>query len=231
MEENDDVIGLLNKIKDLTFTTESVQYKYWTLSQCLKKCWECKQSKQEDLATYYKRWKTIMEVVESKWGVYTPTNISSSEDADEEKKKFQACVFLNGVNWQVYGKVIDELNNSFIAGQDNYPESVEETVNMLSHRTNIEKTIENNMKKKNRIPSDSDGTIETSFAQSGKKNKQTGRIICYKCGGAGHYANDCPTDSDYESDAESSVESSSALQTRRATPIRDRSGCGWDAQY
>lgn len=31
LEDKDDVIGLLKKIKDLAFTTESVQYEYWTL--------------------------------------------------------------------------------------------------------------------------------------------------------------------------------------------------------
>ena len=36
LEDNDDVTGLLKKIKDLTSTTESTQHEYWTLSGCIK---------------------------------------------------------------------------------------------------------------------------------------------------------------------------------------------------
>ena len=102
-------------IKDLTFTTESVMYPYWTLAQCIKIIWECKQYPNEDLATFYKRWYTNVEVLEEKWGTFVPTDLKFGADPDEEKKKLQACMFLYCVNWHYYGKVIDELNNAFVA--------------------------------------------------------------------------------------------------------------------
>ena len=75
LESNDDVLGLIQMIKDLSFTTESVQYEHWTLSFTIKRIFSCKQYGDEDLPTFYNRWKSYMEVVEAKWGKFTPSTV------------------------------------------------------------------------------------------------------------------------------------------------------------
>jgi len=224
LDANDDVIGLLKMIKDLTFTTTSAQYKYWKLFQNLKNTMLCRQFEHESLSVFYKRWKTNIDVVESLWGGFVPTKLESGEDKDTERDKFLACVFLGSLCIKKYGKATDDLNNDFLDGNDNYPPSAEEAMSRLSYRMDRD----NKFNKNPRVPNDSsDGTIETSFAQEGgKKNKQR----CHKCGGKGHYANQCPTitESEADSDGESSIDSRSALQTRPPTPY---SGTGWADQY
>jgi DNA-directed RNA polymerase alpha subunit len=37
IEANDDVIKLLNGLKELTFKTHEVQYRYWTIYQTVKR--------------------------------------------------------------------------------------------------------------------------------------------------------------------------------------------------
>ena len=45
-----------------------------------------------------------------------------------------ACLFLNGCDRKQYGKVIEELSHVHLAGQENYPGTVEAMMMMLSHR-------------------------------------------------------------------------------------------------
>ena len=227
LDDNDDVIGLLKAIKDLTYSTTSAKYGHWNLTQCLTHAMFCRQHEQEGMPTYYKRWKTNMEVVEDLWGDFTPTKLDAGADGDDEKHKFQACLFLNSLCAKKYGKLVDELNNSYLAGHDDYPATVESAISMVAHR--MDRDHKSNTSK---TPDDHDGETETSFAQTSgkKKRKQLRRIICDACGGRGHTIDDCPNANDSESDTESSVESSSALQTRPPTPYRDRE-TSWYSQY
>ena len=53
MEATDDVIGLLNGLKELAFTrTLKVQHKHWTLCQSLRKVLTMQQQDNESLAGY-----------------------------------------------------------------------------------------------------------------------------------------------------------------------------------
>jgi hypothetical protein len=79
---------------------------------------------------------------------------------------------------QKNGRLKTELNNAYVAGQNNYPKTVESAVTMLSHY----------MKGKGVHMTDEDkgqATL-TSFMQKHKN------VTCYKCGKKGHYANKCP---------------------------------------
>jgi hypothetical protein len=50
-----------------------------------------------------------------------------------QKDKFITCIFLAGVDIKKYGRLKTELNNAYVAGQNNYPKTVESAVTMLSH--------------------------------------------------------------------------------------------------
>jgi hypothetical protein len=59
--------------------------------------------------------------------VTNETNEKTSRD------KFITCVFLAGMDTKKYGRLKAELNNAYMAGQNNYPKTVESAVTMLSH--------------------------------------------------------------------------------------------------
>jgi hypothetical protein len=113
------------------------------------------------------------------------TNEKTSRD------KFITCFFLAGVDTKKYGRLKAELNNAYVAGQNNYPKTVESAVTMLSHYMNN--------KDVHVIDEYKGQAALTSFMQKHKN------VACYKCGKKGHYANKCP---DGDNDDEVSIRSS-----------------------
>jgi hypothetical protein len=65
IEANDNVIKLLNNLKELMFRTHEVQYGYWTICQTLRRVLTMKQQDNEPLAEYYKRFTSCVDVAES----------------------------------------------------------------------------------------------------------------------------------------------------------------------
>jgi hypothetical protein len=55
IEANNDVIKLLNGLKELTFKTHKVQYGYWAICQTVRKVLIMRQQDNAPLAEYYKR--------------------------------------------------------------------------------------------------------------------------------------------------------------------------------
>jgi hypothetical protein len=137
IEASDDVIKLLNGLKELTFKTHDVQYGYWTICQTVRKVITMRQQDNEPLAEYYKRFTSCVNVAESQWGTLVPTAVATNEtDEKTSRDKFITCLFLAGVYTKEYGRLKTKLNNAYVAGQNNYPKTVESAVTMLSHYMN-----------------------------------------------------------------------------------------------
>jgi hypothetical protein len=76
-------------------------------------------------------------VAESQWGTLVPATAATNEKNEKTSRdKFITCVFLAGVDTKKYGRLKTELNNAYVAGQNNYPKMVESAVTMLSHYMN-----------------------------------------------------------------------------------------------
>jgi len=172
------------------------QYEWWVLARSIKRAVNCNQYPDEDLVAYYKRWKTNMEIVDNHFGSFGPTKLPTGADQGKEHKKFQACLFLNGTA-KKYTKVVDEFNNSYLNGRNEYPESAVDAVETLSYR--MDRDHQAKFK-----PSSDDGISgTTSFAQTNKKNKPQ----CRKCGGTGHQVKDCPNEDSDDDDSAASGQS------------------------
>jgi hypothetical protein len=62
-----------------------------------------------------------------------PMTAATNETHEKmSRDKFITCVFLAGVDTKKYGRLKTELNNAHVAGQKNYPKTVESAVTMLS---------------------------------------------------------------------------------------------------
>jgi hypothetical protein len=79
IEANDDVIKLLNALKELTFKTHEVQYGYWTICQTARRGLTMRQQGKEPLAEYYKRFTSCVDVAESQWGTLVLTAAARNE--------------------------------------------------------------------------------------------------------------------------------------------------------
>jgi len=133
LEKDDDVIGLLKLLKELSFTTINAHYEYWTKMQSMRRFVNVQQLPRESLASYYRRWKAPLEVLEAQWGDFGPTIHDNNDTDSQARDKLLACLFLNGCDRKRYGKVIEELSHAHLAGQENYPGTVEAMMMMLSH--------------------------------------------------------------------------------------------------
>ena len=139
IETNNDVLGLINKLKSITFATQTGQYDYWLVADNLRDAVLCRMYPNEDLNVYYNRWKLQINVLEEQWGDFLPPKLKKKNaQQSTEKNKFLTCLFLRNLDWDEYGTYLDELNNNYLNGQtDTYPNTPEEALNQLSHRTNL----------------------------------------------------------------------------------------------
>jgi hypothetical protein len=85
IEGSDDVIKLLNGLKELRFKTQDVQFVYWTTCQTMRKVLTMRQQDKEPLAEYYKRFISCVHVAESQWGTLVPTAAATNEKRSRDK--------------------------------------------------------------------------------------------------------------------------------------------------
>jgi Zinc knuckle len=179
LEIDDDVVGLLGMLKQMAFSTAGVQEPFWTMQVLLRRLTAINQGPSESVANYYRRTNANIEVMESQWGKFHPTmGLTDDDDKKKARDKLLAMIFLAGADKKRYGRLIEDLNNAYLAKKDNYPESIESTLTLLTHYQDgtIGKTVDGN-----------DGQQATSFAQ-----KKLDKIRCYLCKKTGHYKKDCP---------------------------------------
>jgi Zinc knuckle len=105
---------------------------------------------------------------------------------------------MGGLDRGRYRQVIDQLNNDYLLGNTNYPESPGAMLSLLSNRRDSgaggrTKQVEDYM------DGMEVGAMATSFNQTDAGNdmsetssRQMRRVICYACGGQGHIARECP---------------------------------------
>jgi hypothetical protein len=110
------------------------------------------------------------------------------------------------VDTKKYGRLKIELNSAYVAGQNNYPKTVESAVTMLSHYMNN--------KGVHRADEDKGQATLMSFMQKQKN------VTCSRCGKKGKYANKCP---EGDSNDESSARSSLSNRSNNSRPIH----VGW----
>jgi hypothetical protein len=95
IEANDDVIELLNGLKELTFKTHEVQYGYWTICQTVRRVFTMRQQDNKPLAEYYKMCTSCVDVAESQWGTLVPMAAATNEKNEKTSRdKSIICVFL-----------------------------------------------------------------------------------------------------------------------------------------
>ncbi len=127
-------------------------------------------------------------------GVYTENHRNRARERILDKKI--AYGLLVRADRNRYGKLIEEVENSFLKGNNDYPNTPPEAYNLLVNYKNF------NLHKRG---APEEGLDQVAFMTEGKKLKPNGNFLhikCYKCGKFGHYKSDCKEKKNQEKEGE-----------------------------
>jgi hypothetical protein len=137
----------------------------------------------------------------------------TEEEKKEAQERYLAVAFILGSDRSRFGRLIEHLENSYLQGQNLYPKTVTAAYHLLTNWKQ-ERPAQT-------LPSGNDGVAFANIedgqvgegdtlvnaGQQGKRGtsgnksgsakqdpgKQSGEVVCHRCGKTGHYAPDCPS--------------------------------------
>ena len=150
-----------------------------------------------------------------------PRNGYTAEQLAGARKKIQNKTIAYGILVRAdrsrYGKLIEEIENDFVKGNNDYPETPTEAYNLLVNYRSY-----NNQKR----PINQGGLDHVAFLTEGKRQRGEGNesryfphIKCFKCNQMGHYKSDCPSGKKSKDDNNSSGETQEPAVTLTMTHV------------
>jgi hypothetical protein len=214
LEVDLDVIGLLGKLETMAFSTGGVQEPFVSLAYSLRRLTMMQQGTKEGVAKYYKRFKISADVLGGHWGDFHPPKLVKNGVTEEQAQdRLLARIFLMGADKGRFGSLLEEYNNSYVAGIDNYPKSLEATLTLLSNYQDSKSGLGKGLDGR-------DYGLGANFAQKGKKDLS--KIQCHSCKEYGHYANNCPNQKKSLAQADSDNTTEGKETTQMETQVRRR---------
>jgi hypothetical protein len=136
LEMNDDGVGLLRQLKQMAFASGGAQHPFWTLQTVMQRLLAINQGPRELVTNYYRQFVSTTEVIEEQWGKLYPEKLAVSvSDADKNiaRDKYLSMIFLAGADKAHDGTLEEDLNNSYLAGNDQCPVLLDGTLTLLPH--------------------------------------------------------------------------------------------------
>jgi hypothetical protein len=117
-----------------------------------------------------------------------PTDDEMAQAQKKAQEEYMAVALLLSADWKRYGKLIEELENDFLMGTNNYPQTQVETHNSMIHWKQDPKNLMRVLGTSN------DGVAFANLGRSERENgsKDLSHIKCYNRQKMGHYSNKCP---------------------------------------
>jgi Reverse transcriptase (RNA-dependent DNA polymerase)/Zinc knuckle len=221
MSKARDGIMLLKTIKSIAFNFQAHKHPLQSLYECRQRFERCRQGKLT-VAQYFEKFINLVEQIEHCGGNigqdFTHLDAVANfdyqkefKDLDDQERKsvlvkskdaYLAVAFLMQSDKERFGLLIETMQNNYLQGNDNYPETLTESYNLLvnyvqdpRNRLKVVGTTSDGVAFTNVDENNSEsGTTLFNAGGSGKRRGfDKSKITCHRCQEKGHYANECPT--------------------------------------
>jgi hypothetical protein len=210
ISQSQDGIALITLIKTITFKFEDQKFLPLALYQSKANLYALRQSNMTN-NKYLQRFQNLVDVASAYNGqLYDQsilniiikkrhTGLAYEAPTDEQKldvnssvsELYQATMFLHQSDCRQYGKLLEELENDFTKGNDDYPQTLVKAYHLLCEYKNYQPKF---------VPSDSSSSV--AFLQKTKYMSRTSEKVkddswilkatCHECGKIGHIRPQCP---------------------------------------
>ena len=212
-----DVVGLLKNIRAIMFHFQSQKKAEHSLHEAKRRFYMLTQGKDMSCQQYRETFTNLVEVIEHCGGAVGDepgmvdkvlgelkppvARIAASDEEMEDaraaaKERYLACAFLLGSDRNRYGRLIEDLENSFTQKQDLYPTTLNDAYDLLLHwkqdPRNVMQVIE---------AADDGLAFATVGEEPDKKGtkkdkpKDKSHITCFDCGEKGTTPTNAPANS------------------------------------
>lgn len=186
-----DPIRLLAEIKAIVFNFQGQKYQSLSIHEAKRRFFMYYQERNMTCQQYLERFQNRVDVITHCGGnIGEDTGVAEvlkvnnaklidAEEKSEARERYLACAFLFGSDRNRYGRLLEDIENDYTQGRDNYPKTVTAAYNLIvywkqysgrgSHTTN--------------------NADDQGIAFS--KNTSKAHVTCYRCQKKGHYAGEC----------------------------------------
>ena len=187
MSENEDPIALIKNIKGVTHNFRDQKYNIGSMWHAYKQLFQCIQKEDEDIKTFFERYKNHMEVIENNGGELgtetkllkhdeTFNSLNESEQQDEDnikaakernREKFLAYGLLACCDKRRFGNLTEDLENNYTFGDNKYPTTQQKSYDYLMNYKKY-KPRNKNSNNNNNNTNQNENRDGVSFAQNNR---------------------------------------------------------------
>ena len=202
-------------MRDIAFNYESDRYPFLAVHLALKNYYNHFQRFAIPSDSYLESFTNLEDVIKHCGGasghqhpslkkyIFDKKKISeNTTDADEIKKvknatdeAYSAIAFLCGLNQARYQGLLDELANSYLNGQDEYPKTIVAAYNLALHWSRGNETAHvgnNDGVTFSTTDDDNDEAAQVNATSDGMVRRSDGILVKCKICGGNHWPNKCP---------------------------------------
>ena len=205
---------LLKEIKGVMMRFEGQRKLTHSLDEATTKLYSYRQGPDMTCQTYREEFTTMVDTIEHYGGVFSPHSYLftvAPGETDAQKRKYVrdqwlATMFLRRADKRRFGGLIDDLENQYSRGNDQYPKDLTDAYHLLNSyvstvangRQNTTSQPHTAAPKSTASPDDSTGLTfaQTNSVVAGNDGATHRHITCYSCQKKGHYAENCPKAAD-----------------------------------